>query len=237
MQLFYTDQIAEGMALLPEDESQHLVKVLRRRAGDRIFVTDGHGSLYEGEIFEAAAREVRVNLELIERRASDTPDVVIGIAPTKNRDRFEWFIEKAVEFGCTEIQPLWCERSERKNARTDRWEKIAIAAMKQSLHLFKPQISAPVDFDDFIARNEDADKLIAWLGEDQPSEPFTEAYRPGRRTLVAVGPEGDFSTDEASRAFARNWKAVSLGHYRLRTETAGIAVASWANIIDQKAED
>lgn len=233
MQLFYTDHIIDGMAMLPEDESQHIAKVLRKRSGDRIWVTDGRGSLYEGTIYEAAAREVRVNLELVDRHEKDTPDLVIAIAPTKNRDRMEWFIEKSVEFGVTEIYPIWCERSERKNARTDRWERIALAAMKQSLHLYKPIIHPPVQFDDLLEQDVATDCLIAWLGEKTESTPFSRCYRPESRTLIAIGPEGDFTDDEASRAFARNWKPVSLGNYRLRTETAGIAAASWANVLQQ----
>jgi 16S rRNA (uracil1498-N3)-methyltransferase len=231
MQLFYTDHIIDGMAMLPEDESQHIAKVLRMRNGDKLLVTDGRGSVYEGTIYEAAAREVRVNLELIERREKDTPDLVIAIAPTKNRDRTEWFIEKAVEFGITEIYPIWCERSERKNARTDRWDRIAIAAMKQSLHLYKPIIHAPITFDELLNNESAEDNFIAWLGEEEESTPFGACYRPDQRAIIAIGPEGDFTPDEASRAFARNWKPVSLGNYRLRTETAGIAAASWANLL------
>ncbi|MCH2200063.1 MAG: 16S rRNA (uracil(1498)-N(3))-methyltransferase [Flavobacteriales bacterium] len=229
MQLFYTNHIVEGMAMLPEDESQHVIKVLRKRAGDVIYVTDGMGTLFEGTIYEAAAKEVRVNLEVLEKREKDMPDLTIAIAPTKNRDRFEWFIEKAVELGCTEIIPIWCDNSERKHARTDRWEKIAISAMKQSLHLYKPVIHPPTDVDDLFANAElDKDKMIAWLGEDEPSAFFSKAYDASKPSVIAIGPEGDFSDDEAELAKANGWTPVSLGHYRLRTETAGFTVVSWA---------
>lgn len=217
--------------MLPEDESQHVIKVLRKRAGDRILVTDGMGSLFEGTIYEAAAREVRVNLEVLELREKNTPDLVIAIAPTKNRDRFEWFIEKAVELGATEIVPLWCEHSERKHARTDRWEKIAIAAMKQSLHLYKPRIYPPMDFSELLTFEPESLRMIAWLGEDEPSADFKEVYQPKHRSIIAIGPEGDFSPSEADQAKAAGFTPVSLGEYRLRTETAGMTVAAWANLM------
>ena len=220
--------------MLPEEESQHVIKVLRYKAGDKIFVTDGRGTLFEGTIYEAAAKECRVNLEILETREKDTPEVTIAIAPTKSRERFENFIEKAVELGCTSIQPIWCDHSERKHARTDRWEKIAVAAMKQSLHLYKPEVLPPISFKEMLDQaDEGAQKLICWLGEDEPSAFLEEVYEPKGSTIIAIGPEGDFSEDEADMAKAQGWTPVSLGHYRLRTETAGISVMASAKVLHE----
>jgi 16S rRNA (uracil1498-N3)-methyltransferase len=237
MQLFYTDHIIEGMARLPEEESQHIIKVLRKRNGDTIHITDGMGTLYEGTIYEAASHECMVNLKLLGVHRDDTPQLTIAIAPTKNRDRFEWFIEKAVELGCTNIQPLWCEHSERNHARTDRWDKIALSAMKQSLHLYKPNIAAPVEFRDFIAQAGGNDRFFGWIDETTEASSFVSAYRAGVPTVIAIGPEGDFSEDEAALAIAAGWKAVNLGDYRLRTETAGVAAMAFAHAMHQLATE
>lgn len=236
MQLFYTNYIVEGMAMLPEDESQHIIKVLRKRTGDTVHVTDGMGSLYRGTIYEAAANECRVNLDLLHHQIKDTPELTIAIAPTKSKDRFEWFIEKAVELGCTDIQPLWCEHSERKHARTDRWDKIALSAMKQSLHLYLPVIHAPVDFHSYMKDAEHEQKLLAWVDDSVERESFLSAYRPDAKCVVAIGPEGDFSDEEAKGAIASGWQAVHLGDYRLRTETAGMTVMSWAHAKHAEAQ-
>lgn len=233
MQLFYTNHIVEGMARLPEEESQHIIKVLRKRTGDKIHITDGMGSLYEGTIYEAAAHECMVNLDLIGQYRDDTPQLTIAIAPTKNRDRFEWFIEKAVELGCTSIQPLWCDHSERTHARTDRWDKIALAAMKQSLHLYKPEIAAPVEFREYIGGAQAESRFFGWLDENTETRLFVEAYRSGSPAVIAIGPEGDFSDEEAALALEAGWQPVSLGDYRLRTETAGVSAMAFANALQQ----
>lgn len=233
MQLFYTDHIAEGMALLPEEESQHIIRVLRKRTGDTIHVTDGMGSLYTGTIYEAAANQCCVNLDLIGHYPDDTPNLTIAIAPTKNKDRFEWFIEKAVELGCTSIQPLWCEHSERNHARTDRWDKIALSAMKQSLHLYKPTIAAPIDFKTLVESCAIENRFLAWIDEDTERQAFVSAYRPDAPAVIAIGPEGDFSDDEAALAMASGWQAVHLGEYRLRTETAGVSAMAFAHTVHQ----
>jgi 16S rRNA (uracil1498-N3)-methyltransferase len=237
MQLFYTNHIVEGMALLPPEESQHAIKVLRKRTGDTIHVTDGMGSLYTGTIYEAAAHECMVNLDLLGHYPNDTPDLTIAIAPPKNRDRFEWFIEKAVELGCTNIQPLWCEHSERTHARTDRWDKIALAAMKQSLHLYLPHIAPPVEFTTFITDCVIEQRMMGWLSDENERTGFVSAYRPDAPAVIAIGPEGDFSDAEAEAAMEAGWQAVHLGDYRLRTETAGVAAMSFAAAISQLRKD
>lgn len=233
MQLFYTDHIIEGMALLPEEESQHIIKVLRKRTGDTVQVTDGMGSLYNGVIYEAAAHECRINLTLLGQYRDDTPPLTIAIAPTKNRDRFEWFIEKAVELGCTNIQPLWCEHSERTHARTDRWDKIALSAMKQSLHLYKPHIAAPIEFSEYLKSCAIERRFIAYIDEEIDRKAFVSAYQTDAPAVIAIGPEGDFSEEEARHAIDSGWQAVHLGAYRLRTETAGVAAMALANAAHQ----
>lgn len=226
MQLYYVNEVYHFEAVLPPEESAHAIKVMRLGIGDIIYVTDGRGSLYEATIMDASYTSCRVHMNRLQSHERDTSDLVIAIAPTKNKDRFEWFIEKAVELGCTEIQPIWCEHSERRQARTDRWDKIALAAMKQSLHLYLPTIHQPMDFKEFVASNKKKG-YIAWVGED-PSPMFYGEYEPAKPGVIAIGPEGDFSEDEIKCAMNAGWKAVGLGSYRLRTETAGITAMSQA---------
>lgn len=227
MQLFYTTEIHQTEALLSPEESAHAVKVLRMNIHDDLVFTDGMGGLFEASIMSAAASKCILQLHKVERFEKDTADLTVAIAPTKNRDRFEWFIEKAVEFGCTEIQPIWCDHSERKHAREDRWEKIGIAAMKQSLHLFKPDIHQPKAFAEMIDTFSGRKGFIAYIG-DMESKDFYDVYDPSVPSIVAIGPEGDFSEEEVQLAVEAGWTVVSLGSYRLRTESAGLAVVMQA---------
>lgn len=227
MQLFYTTEIHQTEALLSPEESAHAIKVLRMKINDDLVFTDGMGGLYEASIMNAAANGCRLQLHKVERYDKDTADLTVAIAPTKKRDRFEWFIEKAVEFGCTEIQPIWCDHSERKHAREDRWESIGLSAMKQSLHLYKPDIHPPRDFAEMIEMYKDRQGYIAYIGEQKTTD-FYQEYDPTVPSIVAIGPEGDFSENEVLLAQKAGWKVVSLGNYRLRTETAGIAVVMHA---------
>lgn len=228
MQLFYTTEIHQTEALLSPEESAHAIKVLRMNLNDDLVFTDGMGGLFEASIMNAASSGCILQLHKVDRFEKDTADLTIAIAPTKNRDRFEWFIEKAVEFGCTEIQPIWCDHSERKHAREDRWEKISIAAMKQSLHLFKADIHQPRGFAEMLEMYPNRKGFIAYIG-DVESQDFYEAYDPKEPSIIAIGPEGDFSEEEVKLAVKAGWTVVSLGSYRLRTESAGIAVVMQAN--------
>jgi 16S rRNA (uracil1498-N3)-methyltransferase len=226
MQLFYSNNIQEEVAYLDANDSGHCIKTLRHKQGDRLHFTDGNGGLYEGIINEPDPKKCQ--LKIITKTFSD-PDPAyhlhIAIAPTKNTDRFEWFVEKATEIGVSEITPLVCRHSERKKLRTDRLERIALAAMKQCLKTWKPKINDITSFKDFMSDEiSKTQKLIAHLVDENPEFLFSSILK-NSKYLVLIGPEGDFSQEELEVAINKGFKPVSLGNSRLRTETAGIVTA------------
>ncbi|MBC7774147.1 MAG: RNA methyltransferase, partial [Phycisphaerae bacterium] len=145
----------------------------------------------------------------------------IAIAPTKQMERLEWFLEKATEIGVDEITPLLCKRSERETLRLDRLEKILVSAMKQSLRAWLPKLNAPTRFQDFAKKTSETQKRLAWCS-DEPLPHLKNTISPQQDTVIAIGPEGDFSPEEVQLALANGFQGVSLGKARLRTETAGL---------------
>lgn len=223
MQLFYAKQIIDGSAFLDENESGHCIRVLRKNMGDVIKFTDGKGKYYEGIITQNNPRQciLKVNSKG-EQLHKHSYKLHIGIAPTKNIDRFEWFVEKAVEIGVDSITPLLCHYSERKKLRLDRLEKIIISAMKQSIKAHLPVLNPLSNYQDFvIAEYPNTLKFIAHLEESERKE-LIRTNAGSSNYLILVGPEGDFHMDEINMALVNGFQAVSLGHSRLRTETAGI---------------
>lgn len=236
MQLFYCKDITpEGYATLDAEESRHAVRVLRLREGDTMHVTDGQGHLYECRVVEAsdkactvetqrAASQIPMSLEETQRAAS----LHLAVAPTKNPSRMEWLVEKAVEVGVGEITLLDCDHSERSFLKTDRLERLALSAMKQSLHLTLPRIHPAVKLRDWLRTFADgtpALRFIAHCEADQPRTPLASALEAGRDAVVLIGPEGDFSQEEIDLALACGFRPVSLGPSRLRTETAALYAA------------
>jgi len=229
MIIFYSQDIDNGVARLSGDECQHCSKVLRKKMGDEVYITDGVGTLYVGIIGMISKREVEiVSLSIVEKQ--DAPHRIgIAISPTKNIDRFEWFLEKSTEIGITDIYPFLSKRSERKFIKPERLEKRMIAAMKQSKNLFKPtfhelQLLKEIVSSDISFEN----KYIAHCME--PESALQKLYTSGRDAIVLIGPEGDFTEDEVSLATANNWTEVSLGKSRLRTETAGLVACHLLNL-------
>ncbi len=236
MQLFYCKDITpEGYATLDAEESRHAVRVLRLREGDTMHVTDGQGHLYECRVVEAsdkactvetqrAASQIPMSLEETQRAAS----LHLAVAPTKNPSRMEWLVEKAVEVGVGEITLLDCDHSERSFLKTDRLERLALSAMKQSLHLTLPRIHPAVKLREWLrtfAGGTPALQFIAHCEADQPRTPLATALEAGRDAVVLIGPEGDFSQEEIDLALACGFRPVSLGPSRLRTETAALYAA------------
>ena len=236
MQLFYCKDITpEGYATLDAEESRHAVRVLRLREGDTMHVTDGQGHLYECRVVEAsdkactvetqrAASQIPMSLEETQRAAS----LHLAVAPTKNPSRMEWLVEKAVEVGVGEITLLDCDHSERSFLKTDRLERLALSAMKQSLHLTLPRIHPAVKLREWLrtfAGGTPALRFIAHCEADQPRTPLATALEAGRDAVVLIGPEGDFSQEEIDLALACGFLPVSLGPSRLRTETAALYAA------------
>jgi 16S rRNA (uracil1498-N3)-methyltransferase len=229
--LFYQPLLEEGILYLDEEESRHCIKVLRKQAGDRIRITDGKGFFYDAAITKADSRqcafEVKDRIEEKEKPFS----IHIAIAPTKNADRIEWFVEKAVEIGIDAITLLNCKNSERSFIKIDRLKKVAISAMKQSVKARLPFIEEMTPFATVVSSATAAEKFIAFVDFD--NELHLKAIAQKQKTyIVLVGPEGDFTTEELSIATSSGFKKISLGNSRLRTETAGIVACHTLNLIN-----
>ncbi|MFN3342219.1 MAG: 16S rRNA (uracil(1498)-N(3))-methyltransferase [Flavobacteriales bacterium] len=224
MHLFYSTTIQNNQILLDEEESRHAISVLRLKVDDNFQVTDGRGSLYRCKVGEITKKNVVGQILETEKTSVAQSLLHIAIAPTKNTDRLEWFLEKSCEFGIGKITPIICERSERKDVRIDRLNKVLVAAMKQSLHLWLPDLREPLPLKKLLAESGSVEKYIAHCVPGNKQQ-FFDAVSPTQPTLILIGPEGDFSPNEIQLAIEQKFKPVSLGNSRLRTETAGIAAA------------
>ena len=231
---FYSPDI-ESSLLLPEGESGHCCRVLRKRIGDEIEVTDGKGSIFRCRISDDRGKCVK--LEIFEKKEELTPRpyrVVLAVAPTKSSDRMEWLAEKAVELGVDELVLVRCERSERKVLKPERLEKIMIAAMKQSLGTHLPIVGEMITFKQFIKSfSSDFQKFFGYCSDEYPRKDFVKEYKAGNNVVVMIGPEGDFTPEEANDAVANGYIPVTLGDRRLRTETAALFSAAAINVINQ----
>ncbi|MDF1672401.1 MAG: 16S rRNA (uracil(1498)-N(3))-methyltransferase [Vicingaceae bacterium] len=233
MKLFYTPNITDNKSyVLNETESKHAIKVLRLTINDIITLVDGKGCFYEAKIVSDHHKKCEVEIVKTIFEQKKNPSLHIAIAPTKNNDRLEWLIEKATEIGISEITPIICDNSERKVLKTDRLEKRAIAAMKQSLKATLPQINAPCKYSDIISKEFSREKYIAHCYSENQTH-FKKCYESGKDAIVLIGPEGDFSKNEVELALKNNFKPISLGESRLRTETAGLYICNAFNFINE----
>jgi len=231
MELFY-DPAFTGQGILCESESKHCINVLRHKVDDIITIADGKGHYFTGKII--TAHHKRCEIEHIETVKHSKPKVSIhlAVAPTKNMDRLEWLVEKATELGISEITPLLCHHSERKKIRIDRIERIAIAAMKQSLKAFAPVVNELTSFDTFIKQIEANNSYIAHC-YDSEKQSLKKTYSQEEDLTLLIGPEGDFSKQEVELALAHGSKPVSLGSSRLRTETAGVVAVHTIHLMNE----
>lgn len=227
MLLFFQPNINQNHFLDVED-SRHCVKVLRKTLKDIIHVVDGTGGLYECEITKANDKKCEFRIISTQKNFNQRDTYLhIAIAPTKNTDRLEWFIEKSVEIGIDEISLILTKHSERKQQKLERLEKIAVSAMKQSLKAYLPKINEPVPFDKFLKTVKQQQKFLAHLAND--SKPLLSLLKPESSYCILIGPEGDFSNEEIQQAKQENFQWVTLGNARLRTETAGIVACTLSN--------
>ena len=231
MSLFYAPHIAEN-PVLPEEESEHAIRVLRLNEGDEIRITDGKGSFFRAIITRAHPK--RCEVDVIES-GLQTPlwpfQIHIAIAPTKQIDRMEWFAEKATEVGINAITFLHCRYSERSNINTARFQKILISAMKQSQKAQLPQLTGMTAFQDFISKPFNGSKFIAHCEEG--AKPFLkQIYSAGNDALILIGPEGDFSTEEILLAIEHGFQPITLGQSRLRTETAALVALHTIHVLN-----
>ena len=232
MNLFFQPGIPDGVLYLDADESRHCVKVLRKKPGDVISITDGKGFFYDAVI--ARADPSQCFFEIQKKQAAEKRDfyIHIAISPTKNTDRIEWFVEKATELGVDKISLMDCKNTERSFIKTDRLNKVAISAMKQSLKATLPEISDHLlQFTEVVEHCSEEVKCIAIVDTTNPLHLMEAA---GRATsyCILIGPEGDFSAEELRTSLEYRFKKVSLGPSRLRTETAGVAACHILNLIN-----
>lgn len=223
MQLFYNPSISENTKefTFDREESKHIIKVLRKKDGDILFVTNGLGFLFECSIVLAIETKCTVAILRFTQSERAHVDLHLAVAPTKMNDRFEWFLEKATEIGVFEITPIICEHSERKFIKNERFEKIIVAAMKQSNQHFLPKLNDPIIFKDFL-KQEFSDQLFIAHCEETDKKLLKKLILPKKPVTILIGPEGDFSAKEIQLAIDSNFIPVSLGNTRLRTETAAI---------------
>ena len=230
MEIFWTDRIEAGLCLLGEEESAHCVRVLRHREGDNVCVIDGAGTMYECVLSQASPKAAVARIEKANPGWGSHPyRLEMAVCPTKNIDRYEWFVEKATEVGADRFVPVIGEHSERKVLKTERLRRIVLSAAKQSLKAAVPEIAEPLTVKEFIASVADSPalKMIACCFEDE-SHPRTSVMQAlsdtdRRGDIVLIGPEGDFSREEVRLAIEAGFIPVHLGESRLRTETAALA--------------
>lgn len=235
MQLFYNNLLDKNSKeiLFDKIESKHIVRVLRKKENDILDITNGNGLLFKAKI--TLANDKRCIAEIIQVEEKDKLwDYYshIAIAPTKNNDRLEWFLEKATEIGIDEITPIICQNSERKIVKQERLEKIIQSAMKQSLKFTLPKLNEPIKFNDFIDQDFNGKKCIAHCEDDEKTLLKTLVNTKEKITIL-IGPEGDFSTQEIKKALSKKFTPISLGESRLRTETAGLVAVQTVAIINQ----
>jgi 16S rRNA (uracil1498-N3)-methyltransferase len=233
MQLFYVPNVAENEIVLDETESKHAIRVLRLNVGDKIQLVNGKGGFFLAEITQPHPKKCKLSIleshtEFGKRRFN----LHMAIAPTKNIDRFEWFLEKATEIGIDEITPVLCEHSERKTIKPDRLEKILVSAMKQSLKAYLPKLNPMVSFNEFLIKNEGEQKYIAHCNEGEKEHLQNEVEKEKSVTIL-IGPEGDFSPEEVEQAKKNGFCEISLGSSRLRTETAAIVACHIVNLVNE----
>ncbi len=234
MQLFYVPHIQpNAIFTLPPDEVRHCLKVLRKKTGDTVHVTDGHGHLYVAELIADRLDDCRLQVKSTLPNNMALPyKITIALAPTHDADRLEWFIEKATELGIDAIQLVITARTERFKYKEERLHKILVGAMKQSGRAALPLLAPPVEWKAFMASAKDFEgqKLIAACFGERKG--LKELYIPGEDVLIMIGPEGDFSTEEVKAAVQNGFQAVTLGAARLRVETAALAALQTIHVLN-----
>ncbi|GMQ24002.1 16S rRNA (uracil(1498)-N(3))-methyltransferase [Algoriphagus sp. oki45] len=234
MQLFFQENITEPITHLNEEESKHLIRVLRKQQGDQLNLTDGKGTLYQGVILESHPKKASIQITGKTEVEKDGFHIHLAIAPTKSPDRMEWMVEKITEIGFHELTLLDCKNSERTHLKTDRLEKKIISACKQSLKLRIPELHPTIKFSSFLSspKLEEYYKFIAYVDENHRNH-LLDLAKPGGKYLILIGPEGDFDPTEIKEAKNMGFQPVSLGKSRLRTETAGLAAVQMLQVLNR----
>ncbi len=233
MHVFYSDLIEGNSHVLDKEESHHCVRVLRLRTGDKLFLTDGKGLWCTARLEDANPRASRLTIEEQQREYGRRSfHLHVAIAPTKQIDRFEWFLEKATECGIDEITPVLCQQSERRVIKPERLQKVIAGAMKQSMRAYLPRLNPALSLQDFLGQELPSQAFIAHCGGGERLS-FQSTCKAGEDVVFLVGPEGDFSEEEVSAAMDRGFQPITLGPHRLRTETAALVLCVQANSLNQ----
>jgi 16S rRNA (uracil1498-N3)-methyltransferase len=236
MQLFYTPDIQPNATTyqLSEEESKHSVRVLRLQPNDELQLIDGKGNLYRAVITDAHPKRTLLRIISVQREFQKRNHYLhIAVAPTKNIERLEWFLEKGTEMGIDEISLIITQRSERREAKTDRLNKIITSAIKQSVKAYHPQLNEPVAFSKFIGQPFEGYKFIAHCLPGEEKSTLQQLAQPHGRYLILIGPEGDFNEQEIEQALKAGYQPVTLGESRLRTETAALAACFEINLLNR----
>jgi 16S rRNA (uracil1498-N3)-methyltransferase len=232
MQLFYSSEIdiRQDFFVFSKEESKHIVKVLRKKENDILQVTNGLGVLFTTKI--TLASDIRCTVSIMKHETFIRPNyhLHLAVAPTKMNDRYEWFLEKATEIGIQEVTPIICDNSERRIIKVERFEKVILAAMKQSNQFFLPKLNEPIEIKEFIKQKREGQKYIAHCAEGDKKE-LKEVVKPKDHITILIGPEGDFSQKELNLALENEFKPVSLGKTRLRTETAAVVASHTLSLL------
>lgn len=234
MHVFYTPDIGSDVYVLNEEESRHCTRVLRLGTGAVVYLIDGIGGLYKAEITGETKKQV--NLRVIEVQKGyhkRRHHLHIAVAPTKNIDRLEWFLEKATEIGIEEITPVICDRSERKVVKEDRLNKVITAAVKQSLQAYHPRLNPQINLLAFLKQKNDSLKMIAHCVDAAARDYISDLLKPAGSYTILIGPEGDFTAQEIEMALQSGYKPLTLGNTRLRTETAALAACFEVNYLNR----
>ena len=235
MQLFYNSEISIETKQITFDkiDSKHIVRVLRKKENDILKITNGKGYLFDVKISFANDKKCLADIIAVtEKKNPRNYYLHIAIAPTKNNDRMEWFLEKATEIGIDEITPIICKNSERRIVKLERFKKIIQSAMKQSLKFTLPKLNEPRKFSDFINQNLDGKICIAHC-EKQEKKLLKSVIDASEKVTVLIGPEGDFSSDEINKALMKKIIPITLGKSRLRTETAALVAVNSVSFINE----
>ena len=234
MDLFYAPHITGSVCTLSVEESIHCIKAMRFRKGDTIYLTDGKGYLYEACIIDDTPNKCSLEILSEQKQEASFPyHLHLAVSLTKNTDRYEWFVEKSVEMGIAEITALICDKTERINVKASRIERIVIAAMKQSLSCKQPLFNEKVAFQSLVEKAKEQQKFIAYCSTDKELPLLKQVAKEKTDTLILIGPEGDFTTEEVALAQQHGFIPVSLGKARLRTETAALVACNTMHIINQ----
>jgi 16S rRNA (uracil1498-N3)-methyltransferase len=235
MQLFYTPDIDPSLSqyFLNEEESKHAVRVLRLTNGDQVTLIDGKGGLYKAEITDAHPKRTILQITAVTTAFNKRNHYLhIAIAPTKNLDRVEWFLEKATEIGIDEISLIICQRSERKEAKAERLNKIITSAIKQSIKAYHPVLNPTIALTQFLKQPFEGQKFIAHCADGEKVG-LAQSIQKQNRYLILIGPEGDFTPAEVDAALQNGYKAITLGESRLRTETAALEACFEVNFLNR----